>query len=76
MGLAASLRDAMAEDYDPTELDDDGGHRADRRHRRVAYSQDYGDDGAAAWVYCPTDAPQGVNSRATAGAGCRRSTST
>ena len=28
----------------------------------IAFSQDYGDVGAAAWVYCPTDAPQGVNS--------------
>ena len=27
----------------------------------VAFSGDYGDNGAAGWVYCPADAPRGIN---------------
>ena len=61
-GLVASLRDAMAEDYDPTDLVVTELGELTRATDVVAYSQDYGDVGAAAWVYCPTDAPQGVNS--------------
>ncbi len=61
-GLVSSLRDAMAEDYDPTDLTVTEDTELTRATDVVAYSQDYGDVGAAAWVYCPTDAPQGVNS--------------
>ena len=61
-GLASSLRDAMAEDYDPTDLAVTEVDELTPATDVVAYSQDYGDVGAAAWVYCPTDAPQGVNS--------------
>jgi len=61
-GLAASLLDSMAEDYDPTDLKVTRVDELTSATDVVAYSQDYGDVGAAAWVYCPTDAPQGVNS--------------
>jgi len=61
-GLASSLRDSMAEDYDPTDFTVTEEIEPTGAIDVVAYSQDYGDVGAAAWVYCPTDAPQGVNS--------------
>jgi hypothetical protein len=59
--LASSLRDTMAEDYDPTAL-------VMREHPVVTpttdvvvFSRDYGENGAAGWVYCPPTSPQGVN---------------
>jgi hypothetical protein len=61
-GLASSLRDAMAEDYDPTDLVVTQVDELTPATDVVAHSRDYGDVGAAAWVYCPTDAPQGLNS--------------
>ena len=61
-GLAESLRDAMAEDYDPTDLVVTQVSELTAATDVVAYSQDYGDVGAAAWVYCPSEAPQGINS--------------
>ena len=61
-GLASSLRDAMAEDYDPTDLVVTEATELTREADVIALSQDYGDVGAAAWVYCPSDAPQGRNS--------------
>ncbi|MEA2651932.1 MAG: hypothetical protein QOI85_1653 [Chloroflexota bacterium] len=60
--LAASLRDTIAEDYDATDLIASVQTELTDETDVIAYSQDYGDLGAAAWVYCPTDAPQGVNS--------------
>ncbi len=61
-GLASSLRDTIAEDYDATDLIVSVATELTDATDVIAYSQDYGDLGAAAWVYCPTDAPQGVNS--------------
>ena len=61
-GLASSLRDSMAEDYDPTDFVVTEVTELTPATDVVAYSQDYGDVGAAAWVYCPSDAPQGRNS--------------
>lgn len=60
-GLAASLRDAMREDYDPTDLNLSEADELTSDVDVIAYSEDYGDIGAAAWVYCPRDAPQGLN---------------
>jgi hypothetical protein len=61
-GLAASLREAMAEAYDkPTRLAMIQQSRVTRRTDAIAFSDDYGENGAAGWVYCPLDAPQGVN---------------
>jgi hypothetical protein len=60
-GLQSALRDTMAEDYDPTKLamivDDAVTSQTDV----VAFSEDYGENGAAGWVACPLDAPQGIN---------------
>jgi hypothetical protein len=58
--LRASMRDAMAV-YGATELIVVEQARLTRMTDVIAFSQDYGDNGAAGWVYCPTDAPQGVN---------------
>jgi hypothetical protein len=61
-GLASSLRDSMREDYDPTDLTTSEATELTSEVDVIAYSEDYGDIGAAAWVYCPSDAPQGFNS--------------
>jgi hypothetical protein len=61
-GLATSLRDSMREDYDPTDLRLAEADELTSAVDVIAYSEDYGDIGAAAWVYCPRDAPQGLNS--------------
>ncbi len=61
-GLATSLRDSMLEDYDPTDLRLAEADELTSEVDVIAYSEDYGDIGAAAWVYCPRDAPQGLNS--------------
>ncbi|MGH2455605.1 MAG: hypothetical protein ACRDHD_05045 [Candidatus Limnocylindria bacterium] len=60
-GLAQSLRDSMAEDYDPTYLTMVEQPAITRVTDVVAYAADYGENGAAGWVYCPSDAPQGLN---------------
>ncbi|HEX2767573.1 MAG TPA: hypothetical protein VHR55_13160 [Candidatus Limnocylindria bacterium] len=63
-GLASSLRDTMAEDYDgPTRLHLVEVAEVDDRTDVIAFSGDFGENGAAGWVYCPPDAPQGVNPR-------------
>jgi hypothetical protein len=60
-GLASSFRDAMAEDYDATDLELVEESQVTNATDVVVFSEDYGDNGAAGWVYCPPDAPQGVN---------------
>ena len=60
--LASSLRDTMAEDYDPTSLDMFVESQISAQTDVIAYSIDYGDNGAAGWTNCPAEAPQGVNS--------------
>jgi hypothetical protein len=61
-GLADSLRQAMAEAYDePTKLRMIVESTTSRDTDAIAFSDDYGENGAAGWVYCPTDAPQGLN---------------
>lgn len=62
-GLASSLRDTMAEDYAPTRLHMILQDAVDGRTDVIAYSGDFGDNGAAGWVNCPSDAPQGRNER-------------
>ena len=60
--LAAALRASMAEDYDaPTRLHLIEQPRVTTLTDVIAFSGDYGDNGAAGWVYCPSDAPQGIN---------------
>ena len=63
-GLADSLRQAMAEAYDqPTKLVMIEQSGVTRSTDAIAFSDDYGENGAAGWVYCPDGAPQGVNPR-------------
>lgn len=61
--LAASLRRAMAEVYDPTYLIVVEQSQVTPVTDAIAYAADHGQNGAAGWVYCPPDAPQGVNLR-------------
>ena len=60
-GLAESLRDTMLEDYEPTKLEMILQDAVTPETDVIAFSQDYGNNGAAGWVNCPRDAPQGVN---------------
>ena len=60
-GLASSLRDSLAEDYGATKIVPVVQPEVTDSTDVIAYSEDYGDNGAAGWVYCPSDAPQGTN---------------
>lgn len=60
-GLAASLRDTMAEDYGATQLIVVEDAEVTPLTDVVAFAGDYGENGAAGWVYCPSGAPQGAN---------------
>ena len=59
--LTDAMRFAMSEVYDPTRLTMVEHAVVTKRTDVVAFSGDFGDNGAAAWVYCPRDAPQGMN---------------
>jgi hypothetical protein len=60
--LAQSLRDSMREDYDgPTKLELFEQSAPNALTDVVAFSADYGENGAAGWVYCPPHEPQGTN---------------
>jgi hypothetical protein len=60
--LVAAVRASMADDYDaPTRLHLTEQPRVTQLTDVIAFSGDYGDNGAAGWVYCPSDAPQGIN---------------
>jgi hypothetical protein len=60
--LAQSLRDSMREDYDePTKLELVEHGAVNALTDVVAFSADYGENGAAGWVYCPPAEPQGTN---------------
>ena len=59
--LADALRGSLADDYDPTDLEAFEATELSEATDVIAYAQGYGDLGAAAWVYCPSDAPQGTN---------------
>lgn len=60
-GLAAALRATMADDYGATRLMLIEDSEVTALTDVIAFSGDFGDNGAAAWVYCPSDAPQGLN---------------
>jgi hypothetical protein len=61
-GLADSLRQSMAKAYDePTKLTMVVQSTPSRKTDAIAFSDDYGENGAAGWVYCPADAPHGAN---------------
>jgi hypothetical protein len=61
--LAASVREAMADVYDPTALVLIEQSRVTALTDVIVYAADYGENGAAGWVYCPPDAPQGINAQ-------------
>jgi hypothetical protein len=61
--LASSLRDTMAEDYAPTKLHMILQPEVTDATDVIAFSGDFGDNGAAGWVYCPPDSPQDRNTR-------------
>jgi len=60
-GLASSFRDTMVEDYGPTKLSMVVDREVTDATDVIAFSEDYGENGAAGWVACPLDAPQGTN---------------
>jgi hypothetical protein len=60
-GLTDAMRYAMIEVYGPTRLTMVEHAEVTKRTDVIAFSGDFGDNGAAAWVYCPRDAPQGTN---------------
>jgi hypothetical protein len=59
--LATAFRATMAEDYEPTALQMYEQSELTAYTDVIVYSEDYGDNGAAGWVYCPLDAPHGTN---------------
>ena len=61
IGLAESLRDTIFEDYDQTKLEMHLDTEITADTDVIAFSQDYGNNGAAGWVYCPPDGRQGIN---------------
>jgi hypothetical protein len=59
--LRVAVHNAMVDDYGPTDLVMIEQEEPNGLTDVIAYSSDYGENGAAGWVYCPRDAPQGVN---------------
>lgn len=59
--LAEAVRGSLADIYDPTDLTAFVAPELTEETDVIAFSQAYGDLGAAAWVYCPSDVPQGTN---------------
>jgi hypothetical protein len=59
--LAAAIRRTMAEDYEPTHLRMRVQSRVTAATDVIVFAGDHGQNGAAGWVFCPADAPQGVN---------------
>jgi hypothetical protein len=60
-GLAASIRRSMAQDFEPTDLRMHVQSRISPLTDVIVYAADHGANGAAGWVYCPADAPQGLS---------------
>jgi hypothetical protein len=61
--LAAAVRRSVREDYNPTNLRAAVQPRITPETDVIVYAADYGENGAAGWVWCPPDAPQGTNDR-------------
>ncbi|HEX5579036.1 MAG TPA: hypothetical protein VFY43_05150 [Candidatus Limnocylindria bacterium] len=57
--LAAAVRRAARQDYDPTYLRVRVQRRITSATDVIVYAADHGENGAAGWVYCPPDAPRG-----------------
>ena len=61
--LRAAMRSAMFDVYDRTQLVMVQQPEVTPTTDVIAFSANYGENGAAGWVYCPRDAPQGVNDK-------------
>lgn len=61
--LAWAIRRTMREDYGPTNLVLREQSEITPSTDVIVRAADYGQNGAAGWVWCPPGAPQGVNSR-------------
>lgn len=59
--LREAMRSAMTNAYGPTRLVMIEQPEVTPTTDVIAFSADYGENGAAGWVYCPSDSPQGVN---------------
>ncbi len=59
--LAEAMRYTMSEVYEPTRLTMVEHATVTKRTDVIAFSGDFGENGAAAWVHCPSEAPQGPN---------------
>ena len=59
--LRVALHDTMVEDYGPTDLVMIEQAAPNGLTDVIAFSADYGENGAAGWVYCPRTSPQGAN---------------
>jgi hypothetical protein len=61
--LAAAIRRTLAQDYEPTHLRMRVQSRITAATDVIVFAGDRGQNGAAGWVFCPADAPQGVTVR-------------
>ncbi len=61
--LREAMRGAMTNVYGPTQLVLIEQPEVTPTTDVIAYSADYGENGAAGWVYCPSDAAQGRNTQ-------------
>jgi hypothetical protein len=59
--LRTAMRGAMNDVYGPTRLVMVEQAEVTPTTDVIAFSADYGENGAAGWVYCPSDSPRGVN---------------
>jgi hypothetical protein len=59
--LATAIRRTMREDYGPTYLRMVIQSRINAATDVIVFAADHGENGAAGWVHCPPDAPQGTN---------------
>jgi hypothetical protein len=60
--LRDAMRSAMDRVYEPTRLVMIEQAAVSPLTDVIAFSADYGENGAAGWVFCPSDAPRGVSS--------------
>jgi hypothetical protein len=60
-GLRDAMRYAMEQIYEPTRLVMVEQRAVSPLTDVIAFSADYGENGAAGWVYCPPGVPRGVN---------------
>jgi hypothetical protein len=60
-GLAWAIRRTMRDDYGPTDLVLREQSEINRSTDVIVKAANYGQNGAAGWVWCPPKAPQGIN---------------